>query len=614
MSGTWRRQLEQLRASLPDPEDLESPTDEALDALAAQYIATYPGVPWMQWLMEVVPGPFVGESMIRFAPYHVEFWEWVFALRRDVRPVPFVAIWPRDSGKSTAAEAACLRVGAEGLRSYALYVCGTQTQADDHVSNVASLLETRRVARRYPQLTERRLNQYGQSRGWRVNRLRTAAGFTVDAIGLDRAVRGARLEEQRPGLIVLDDLDDDHDTPRVVDRKLELLTRSILPAGDRHNLAVVLVQNLVHDDSIVARLLDRRTDLLADARISGPHPAVQGLTYERRDGKIVLTGGVPTWEGLTLRMCQAIVRQVTLRAFLAEYQHERGQRAGALWRAAELDQHRVESAPSLRRVVVVIDPQTSAGAAGSETGLVVVGEAAGVDGLAHYYAVADLSDHYTPDQWGQVAIRAWTTYRADAIVGESNQGGEMVADVISSRAPDLRVELVRASRGKYTRAEPVAGLAEQGRVHHVGHLMMLEQQLCIPYDPGSTASTFDRMDALVWGVTYLAWGENATPHYDPVRNTYRPAAAPGTLDPDWRSALQGPVHPAKVAGWRQALRVGEELLQCRAEEWPVLRPLLVTAIDQYSTQRDVRGAALLRALTRLDGQFRTQQEVYYAPK
>jgi phage terminase large subunit-like protein len=172
---------------------------------------------------------------------------------------------------------------------------------------------------------------------------------------------------------------------------------------------------------------------------------------------------------------------------------------GALWQRARIDELRVVKAPELVRVVVAVDPAATSGEDSDETGIVTQGR--GVD--EHGYVLADDSLRGTPDAWGRAAVRAYHLHRADRIVAEANQGGEMVAHVIHTVDPNVPVTLVHASRGKQTRAEPVSALYEQGRYHHVGCFAHLEDQMC-QWEPGLASP--DRMDALVWGGHELMLG------------------------------------------------------------------------------------------------------------
>ena len=136
----------------------------------------------------------------------------------------------------------------------------------------------------------------------------------------------------------------------------------------------------------------------------------------------------------------------------------------------------------------------------AETGIIVAG--IGVDGRG--YVIDDLSCRLSPNGWARRAVSGYDLHKADAIVAEINQGGEMVEATIRSVRPDISYIAVRASRGTVTRAEPIAALYEQGRVSHVGALATLEDQMVLftPYGiEGDT--TADRVDALVWAMTEL---------------------------------------------------------------------------------------------------------------
>lgn len=207
-----------------------------------------------------------------------------------------------------------------------LYVSSTQQQADDHVANVAGLLESERLAAVDPHLAERSLGKYGNSRGWRRNRLRTAAGFTVDALGLDTAARGVKLDEMRPDMIVLDDIDDTVDSQETTRKKIDAITKKLLPAGSV-DAATLAVQNLVSYEGVFGRLANvasEPADFLADRIISGPHPALVGAEFERQpDGKWLIIRGEPIWDGQDLAICQQQVNDWGKRAFEAEALHRR---------------------------------------------------------------------------------------------------------------------------------------------------------------------------------------------------------------------------------------------------------------------------------------------------
>jgi predicted phage terminase large subunit-like protein len=168
---------------------------------------------------------------------------------------------------------------------------------------------------------------------------------------------------------------------------------------------------------------------------------------------------------------------------------------GALWQRAMFDQRR--PAPDTRRVVVAIDPAVTATEESDETGIVVAG--LGVDGRG--YVLADRSCRLSPDGWARRAIQAYEDCRADRIIYEANQGGDLVAHTLRTVAPRIPLRAIHASRGKRVRAEPVAALYEQGKVTHVEPFDDLEDQLCgwTPEDGDSP----DRLDALVYALTEL---------------------------------------------------------------------------------------------------------------
>jgi hypothetical protein len=280
---------------------------------------------WREWLRKLYP-LYVGRP---FAQRHVDLWEWVEHLQPGERPRPFVAIWPRGGAKSTSAELACVRIGYNRTRRYIWYISSTQDKADKHVETIASLLESSELERVDPELSNRRVGKYGNSKGWRRSRLRTASGLTIDALGLDVGARGAKVEDARPDLMIFDDVDEKHDTPVTTQKKIDTITTSLLPAGSG-DLAVLFIQNLIHPNSIATKLSGKQPEFLADRVLSGPHPAVEGLTYEQQEGRFIITGGAPTWEGQDLATCQNQVYTWGLSAFLQEAQQQVDQ-VGGIW-------------------------------------------------------------------------------------------------------------------------------------------------------------------------------------------------------------------------------------------------------------------------------------------
>lgn len=175
---------------------------------------------------------------------------------------------------------------------------------------------------------------------------------------------------------------------------------------------------------------------------------------------------------------------------------------GALWRRSRIEELRVFGLPQLQRIVVAIDPAVSSEENSDETGIIV----AGLSGKGEAFLLEDLSGRYQPLEWARKAIYAYRKYKADRIIAEVNNGGEMVEATLRTVDPSIPYKAVHASRGKSRRAEPVAALYEQGRVHHVGNYPQLEDQLCemtVDFDPEMMGYSPDRLDAAVWAITEL---------------------------------------------------------------------------------------------------------------
>ena len=200
---------------------------------------------------------------------------------------------------------------------------------------------------------------------------------------------------------------------------------------------------------------------------------------------------------------------------------------GAFWRSALIDPWRMESIDRslLRRTVVAIDPAATHGEDSDETGITVAASLAScpfphrdrplADGLESgkggcFAVLADGSGRYSPDQWARRALDLFDSWEADRIVGERNNGGEMVEAVIRGIRRNASLKTIHASKGKDARAEPVVALYEQGRVHHIGRFPVLEdQQMVFPVGGGLD----DRVDSLVYDLTELAGAKKGLAAY-----------------------------------------------------------------------------------------------------
>lgn len=233
--------------------------------------------------------------------------------------------------------------------------------------------------------------------------------------------------------------------------------------------------------------------LMADSKLpTGSTIVTRGTTYEN---KANLAPGfyskiITTYEGTRLG------RQELLAEILDD-------NPGALFHLKLIEGARVRRQPPLTRIVVAIDPAVSSKEDSDETGIIV----AAIDGRdpCHVYILEDLSGIYTPDEWAKAAITAFHRWEADRVVGEVNNGGDLVEANLRTQDVNVSYKAVHASRGKAIRAEPVAALYEQGRIHHVGIFSQLEDQQT-NWNPKTDTDSPDRMDAMVWAVTELCEG------------------------------------------------------------------------------------------------------------
>lgn len=173
---------------------------------------------------------------------------------------------------------------------------------------------------------------------------------------------------------------------------------------------------------------------------------------------------------------------------------------GALWSRKLLDENRAAEAPHLDRLVVGVDPSASSKESANDAGIVGAGYS---KNLGYGFVLADRTCHGSPQKWALAAIELYRLLKADCIVAEVNNGGEMVRTIINLLDSSVPVVMVSATRGKRTRAEPVSMLYEQHRVKHVGSFSDLEDQMVTWTPAAPDSESPDRMDALVWALTYL---------------------------------------------------------------------------------------------------------------
>jgi len=479
-------------------------------------------IEWQDRVKVLFPKHFYRE----FSDPHRDIWDWASRITPGGYVPPFVAIWPRDRGKSTHAECLVADLGARSVRRSCLYISGTQDQADKHVSTIASILESDEIAKYYPEVGVPRMGKNG-SRTWKRSTLQASNGFYLEAIGLNKAVRGQKIDWVRPDLLVFDDVDARHDTEAAVQKKIEIITSSILNAGDAETCVTLFVQNLIHEGSIATSLSKSpdevgAADFLMGRQVSGPHPAVEGLNYKMEPGlngtiKWVVTEGRSLWEGFDLDTVQREINRVGPTTFEVESQHDIAvDHPDALLSSAVFNATRVKDYPDLEVIYVGADPSGGTGACG----IVPVGKAI-VGNKYHGYTLGDWTSPYgmSSAKWAERILACFHAVGADAIVVERNFGGDMCKQTIRTAVlygePDeetgepvvlvdgatVKIIEVVASRGKEVRAQPVASLYELGRAHQVGNNPLLEKQWT-RWKPGTKPSP-NGLDAEVWAYTKL---------------------------------------------------------------------------------------------------------------
>jgi hypothetical protein len=387
-------------------------------------------IEWDAWLEfffpRYVPAP--------FGRRHVDLWEWLESLQPGIRPRPFVGIWPRGGAKSQTAELGVVRLGARNARHYVWYISETQDQADKHVDSIEPILGNEFLGRYYPKLASRAVGKYGSSKGWRRSRLRTASGLTVDALGLDTAGRGLKVEEQRPDLIILDDIDDKFDSATMALKKLGIISASILAAGS-NDCAVLFIQNLINIDSIASRLVDGRADILADKILSGPFKAVDGLEYKTVNGITTITGGTPTWAGQDMSVCQSNINTWGLSAFLQEAQQE-VENVGGMWAHVDFQHREWAELPRFSKVVVWLDPAVTSTDQSDSQG--ICAGALGIDMKKYMlYAWEGILD---PEKAVEKAIYKGLELGAGHIGIETDQGGDTWKTVYDAACDKIKQE------------------------------------------------------------------------------------------------------------------------------------------------------------------------------
>lgn len=277
------------------------------------FTLAYADMPWDSWARRYFP------SLKSFAQRHVNAWEWFESLTPGIKPKPLIAIFSRGGGKSSTVELCAGRVCARLNRRFMLIVSETQDQADAHVQSISAILTLIGA--------QPKRNDAGRTSAWRREQLRTANGFNIAAFGLNTGARGIKIDQFRPDIIVFDDIDSVKDSMENIQKKIDTITRTILPTGSS-DCAVVLCQNLITSNSIASQLCDDRAKFLLNRTVPDIEPAVRNLEVKAHPqgpglpDLYQVIGGEPTWDGQDIKTCEEQINEWGYETFLRESQHE----------------------------------------------------------------------------------------------------------------------------------------------------------------------------------------------------------------------------------------------------------------------------------------------------
>lgn len=302
----------------------------------------------------------------------------------------------------------------------------------------------------------------------------------VIARGTGAQIRGLKLGAARPDLIIIDDMEDKKLVSTAVQRQKawDWLMQDVIPTLDPKSGFWLFLGTILHRESLLSKLLQM---------------AQNSNDYAWRKYQSI-ENGKPLWESrFSFEKLNEIRELIGGRAFQTEYQNNPEDSESALWSRDIIDSTRVQNSPlDLSYIVVGVDPSVGGNA---ECGIIV----AGIKD-EHVYILADYSIKGPPDKWAKRAIDAYQTFNANKIIYETNQGGALIPAIFAKYDDQILTQGVRASRGKFTRAEPISISYQQGKVHHCGRFDLLEDQMCT-WQPGLESP--DRIDAMVWSVTSL---------------------------------------------------------------------------------------------------------------
>jgi hypothetical protein len=314
-----RKRAERALALHYQPSIIVNRTPEA-EALEAQG--------WEPWLSELAPHVFRGTH----AEFHRKFWNWYWPLllaKRDGKrlvdlhaPLAYLLTLGRGLGKSTSVEWATIAMGALLGQTLTLYVSSTQKQARNHLNNIREEIEDSQIEKYYPGLSNPRIGKFDNRYGWNQDMLATTSGLTIFAVGLEEEVRGVKVRQLRPGLILLDEFDSKADSPDVVKKKEGIIGGSIFGTQVEDTI-IVMAQNLIHGQSVAMRTFKRRNELLSYREESGLIGAfTEDMEIEMVGTRWMLTKGKPVWPYFKEETFQKFLDTSGPIETYAEYQHK----------------------------------------------------------------------------------------------------------------------------------------------------------------------------------------------------------------------------------------------------------------------------------------------------
>lgn len=468
---------------------------------------------WDDWSKTLFPDYFYSD----FGKHHEDMWQWAESIKSGVKPKACISIIGRGGAKSTNAEGIVVRLGSTKRRRYAWYVSGTQDKADAHVGNIGFMLEKDSFSKYYYSMSSRAVGKYGSSKGWRRERLHTASGFIIDSLGLDTGARGVKIEDKRPDLIILDDVDELNDTIATVLKRINIITKTILPSGSK-DCAVLFVQNLISPESVASRLLDGRADFLKNRIVIGPVPAVKNLAVNEEtqdDGttRYKIVGGEATWSGQSLETCQEQIDEWGYTAFRNESQHDVHARDN-LWSTINFAHINFEDLPEFVDGAVWIDPAITSTDSSDCQGI----SAGGRTKLRKLIGVYWWEGIDSPRSAIKRGIYVALDYGFTRVGIETDQGGDTWIDVYANALKEVKEEVRARIISKHNGNDEEVNNEFQGIMwpkytyakagHGHGSKMERNQRMHADYEKGKVihmVGTHSAIENALWRIPNDPW-------------------------------------------------------------------------------------------------------------